>query len=300
MSTVIPHDNICDLAKLTMLVYDYGKKFRIDNKTTIEEFVNKLSNENEKNENEKNENEKNENEKKNSDVLDIDCINIIEDLAKSSPYGKVHKFFNNKNTDLQAGITISETNKRISIVFRGSESIYDWYYDLSFFKKHLHDNVYVHGGFYKQLHNDDMYLNITNELIELLSKNENYDIYITGHSLGAALSTLYGYELSRQLSNKITVVSFASPRIGNGSFKVAFDKQENLKHYRISNKRDIVTAVPNINFTHVGINITLTDSKYKIFYNYDYPWYYFTLFTCWSIKEHSISLYLKRLLNYKW
>ena len=89
MSTVIPHDNICDLAKLTMLVYDYGKKFRIDNKTTIEEFVNKLSNEN----------EKNENEKKNSDVLDIDCINIIEDLAKSSPYGKVHKFFNNKNTD---------------------------------------------------------------------------------------------------------------------------------------------------------------------------------------------------------
>ena len=322
MTTVIPHDNICDLAKLTLLVYDYDKKFRVDNQTTIEEFVNNLSEDNqndskdnenikynENNKNDKNsehnennkDNEHNENNKDNEqDTLDINCINIIEKLAKSSPYGRVHKFFNNKNTDLQVGITISETNKRICIVFRGSESLYDWYYDLSFLKKHLHDNVYVHGGFYKQLHNDDMYLNITNEVIELLNKYPNYDIYITGHSLGAALSTLYGYELSTQLSNKITVVSFASPRVGNGSFKIAFDKRENLIHYRISNKHDIVTALPNINFTHVGINITLTDNKYKIFYNYDYPWYYFTIFTCWSIREHSVSLYLERLLRYKW
>ena len=294
MSVIIPHDNICDLLKLTLLVYDYDIKFKLDNKTTIEEFVSKIP------KNIIQENEKSEESEKKLNSLDSNSIDIIEDLAKSSPYGRVHKFFNNENTDLQVGITISETNKRICVVFRGSESLYDWYYGLSFFKTQLHNDVYVHSGFYEHLHNNNISLKITVEIIELLNKHKDFNIFITGHSLGGALSTLYGYELSRQLSNKITVVSFASPRVGNTSFKESFDKQENLIHYRISNKHDIVTALPNINFTHVGINITLTDSKYKLFNNYDYPWYYFTLFTCWSIKEHSSVLYLERLLSYKW
>lgn len=279
MCSILPHGDICDLAKVTLLVYEYGKKFEVDNETTIEQFVSE----------------------KVSEDTSVDIrMDVIRDLAKSSPNGRVHKFFNNETTDLQVGITISDTHKRICVVFRGSESKSDWYYDLAFFKKQLHDNVYVHGGFHTQLHKENMYEKITTELKELRNEHSDYEIFITGHSLGAALSTLYGYEISREIPNKITVVSFASPRVGNTPFKTAFDAQENLTHYRITNKRDIVTAAPNINFTHVGINITLTDSKYKIFYNYDYPWYYFTFFTCWSIGDHSMDVYLKRLIQHEW
>jgi len=278
MSIILPHTDMCDLAKLTLLVYEYGKKFEVDNATTIEQFVS---------------------ENVNDTAQDI-RMDVIRELAKSSPYGRVHKFFNNKTTDLQVGITISDTHRRICVVFRGSESKSDWYYDLSFVKTQLHDDVYVHGGFHKQLHNDNMYVQLTEELKQLIGKYPNYEIYITGHSLGAALSTLYGYEISREISNTITVVSFASPRVGNTPFKTAFDAQSNLIHYRVSNKRDIVTAAPNINFTHVGINITLTDNKYKVYYKYDYPWYYFTFFTCWSIGDHSIDVYLRRLLQHTW
>jgi predicted lipase len=280
MNNILPsHKKICDFAKLTLLVYEYGKAYTVDNKTTIETFVSNVVENNEQ---------------------DNYRMDVINELVKSSPHGRVHKFFNNQTTDLQVGITISDTNKRICVVFRGSESKYDWYYDLAFFKTQLHDDVYVHGGFYTQLHEECMYEQITIELKDLLMKYPDYDIYITGHSLGAALSTLYGYEISKEIPNKITVVSFASPRVGNTPFKTAFDSQPNLTHYRITNKRDIVTAAPNINFTHVGINITLTDSKYTIFYNYDYPWYYFTFFTCWSIGEHSMDVYYERLTKNIW
>ena len=280
MSIALPgHTDICDFAKLALLVYEYGKSYAVDNTTTIEEFVSNTID---------------------KGFQDNIRMNIVRDLAKSSPHGRVHKFFNCASTDLQVGITISDTNRRICIVFRGSESNYDWYYDLSFCKTKLHDDVYVHGGFHTQLHKDDMYEQITTELKQLLVENPEYEVYVIGHSLGGALSTLFGYEISREISNKITVVSFASPRIGNMHFRTAFDARPNLIHYRITNNRDIVTAAPNLNFAHVGINIYLTENDYQVYYNYDYPWYYFTLFNCWSIGDHSMDLYYARLLKNVW
>ena len=54
---------------------------------------------------------------------------------------------------------------------------------------------------------------------------------------GAALSTLFGYMISREFSNTdITVVSFASPRVGDNGWKKHFDDADNLTHYRILNQ----------------------------------------------------------------
>ena len=281
-TSIISHSDICALAKLTILVYEYGVSITPIKQHSIETFVsdivtgkiNKLENK-----------------------LRMD---IIQDLSKSSPNGRVHKFFSNETSDLQCGITISDTNKRISVVFRGSESKYDWYYDLSFIKKQLHDDVYVHGGFHKQLHTGEIYENITKEIIDLLIKYPDYELYITGHSLGAALATLYGYEISREITNKVTIISFASPRVGNNPFRREFDARSNLVHYRVTNDRDIVTAAPNINYYHVGIAIALKDNKYTVYYNYDYSWYKYSLFRCWSVGDHSIDLYYKRLLSNTW
>lgn len=280
---MISHSEICDLAKLTLLVYEYGKTFTIDKDKTIESFVSSITNDHEK--------------------IDISetRLNIIKDLSKTSPHGKVHKFYSVESTDLQAGITISETHKRITVVFRGSESKYDWYYDLSVFKTKLHDDVYVHGGFYKQLHNEDMYDKIKKDLLELLEEHKDYDIYVTGHSLGAALSTLFGYELSRDITNEIKIVSFASPRVGNHAFRKKFDNKTNLTHYRVSNNRDIVTSVPMFNFQHVGTNIALYEDSYKIYENYSYnSWFHYSLFNCWKISDHYMDLYYTRLLKNSW
>ena len=47
------------------------------------------------------------------------------------------------------------------------------------------------------------------------------------------LYTLFGYELSREITNYVTVVSFASPRVGNPAFRREFDKKTNLTHCNI-------------------------------------------------------------------
>jgi len=86
---------------------------------------------------------------------------VLEKLSESSPHGRVVKFISDKTTDIQVGITISETNKRICVVFRGSESKSDWYYDFMILKrKILHDtyaDVHVHSGFFRQLHDTGVY-----------------------------------------------------------------------------------------------------------------------------------------------
>lgn len=279
----ITHSEVCDFAKLTMLVYEYGKTFTMNQDKTVESFVEDMIN-------------------NNKSVIENKLrLDVIKDLSKTSPHGKVHKFFSIDSTDLQVGITISETHKRITVVFRGSESKYDWYYDLSFLKRKLHDDVYVHSGFYKQLHNENVYDEILKEVQDLLEKHPDYNVFVTGHSLGAALSTLFGYELSKEIDKHVTIVSFASPRIGNHEFRKAFDKQDNLTHYRISNHRDIITAAPMILFQHVGINLSLSDDKLEIFKTYDYnTWWKYSLFNCWKVSDHYMDVYYERLLKHKW
>jgi triacylglycerol lipase len=136
---------------------------------------------------------------------------------------------------------------------------------------------------------------------QILVEHPDFSLYVTGHSLGAALATLCGFMFSQEFKNQITVVSFASPRVGDAEWKNAFEKQHNLIHYRIANDRDIVTAFPMYKYHHVGKTIRLFENSYSIFVdNSKFNWYDFTLFQCWRIGDHDCDFYYKRLLQNKW
>lgn len=294
---IINHEVAKDLLGLTMLVYDYSNKFSLNDNETIETFVNQNDT-------------SVDTSVDTSDVqLELDVNDerkkVLKNLSKTSPHGRVEKFISDPITDIQVGITISETNKRISVIFRGSESKSDWYYDLMILKTKIlnetYNNVFVHSGFYRQLHETDVYQKIVDVVKELIEKYPEYSIYITGHSLGAALSTLFGFELSHEITSNIVVVSFASPRVGNSEFRKMFDEKSNLEHFRISNDRDIVTAGPMFNFQHVGVNITLSEEKSEIFTNYNYnQWWKYSLFNCWKVSDHNVDLYYNRLCKNPW
>jgi predicted lipase len=134
-----------------------------------------------------------------------------------------------------------------------------------------------------------------------LKKYPEFSIYITGHSSGGALSTLFGYMLSNEIEEDITIISFASPRVGNYEWKKAFETKPNLMHYRITNHRDIVTAFPYYMYHHVGHNIRLYNNKYNfIKCDTKRKWYEETIFTCWSMDEHNSDLYYNRLTGTEW
>ena len=85
---IIPHNNVCALAQLTMLVYEYGVSITPDDKTPIETFVSDIIH------------------GKRETLKNQLRMDVITQLAKKSPNGRVHKFFSNEETDLQVGITV--------------------------------------------------------------------------------------------------------------------------------------------------------------------------------------------------
>ena len=213
---------------------------------------------------------------------------ILTSLKNSAPNGKVISFIDDSRNGLQTGITKSSTQKRICVVFRGSEEINDWYHNLMIQKTHLKNGVKVHEGFLRQLNSNNNYRKIADILSSEISKNPDYEVFILGHSLGASLSTLFGYQFSKETNSIINVVSFASPRVGDINFRNDFEKQSNLIHYRITNKRDIVPALPILMYHHVGTHIHMDGRKFKIKDGN-------TLFTSWSIKDHDIASYYKSM-----
>lgn len=239
---------IIESLRLSMLIYNYDNTKQY---SSIQEYLNQ----------------------------NIKTDKLLNDIASYAPNGKVIKYINNNKTDLQVAVTKSYNKQKLSVVFRGSESKKDWLYNLKFPKTIIknNNNIKVHKGFYLQLKNN------INQLDQLVLNNikPNTQIIITGHSLGGALATIYGYLLCEKTDNVITIISFASPRVGNLKFKQSFNNKSNLIHHRITNNKDLICAIPIFNYHHVGKLINLK-TKNNIFLN---------------LKDHDINEYYNNLMK---
>ena len=123
---------------------------------------------------------------------------------------------------------------------------------------------------------------IENNLKSILSKDEfkDYSVYISGHSLGGALSQLLAYQLASngEMSDfnnatPITAVTFASPRVGNDGFRQAFERLEQkglVRHIRVSNEGDLVpVSFPGFGYTQTGLNLHVSKEDMDVGYNVD-------------------------------
>jgi hypothetical protein len=93
-------------------------------------------------------------------------------------------------------------------------------------------------------------------------KDEVTSITVTGHSLGAALATLNAVDMvanhvnvppaaSKQPPCPVTAILLASPLVGNGEFKSAFDSFHHLRALHVKNDRDIVPMFPPTDWGYV-------------------------------------------------
>ncbi len=140
----------------------------------------------------------------------------------------------------------------IFIVFRGTLTKDEWLDNLKFRQEPFflrNPNLgRVSRGFQKIYTEGDDGETLANTVIKTLETVPiNSQVFVTGHSLGAALATLCTLHISKQFVpshptfQEPILYTFASPRVGDSKFADSF---KSLTAYRISNSEDFVVNVP--------------------------------------------------------
>jgi triacylglycerol lipase len=135
---------------------------------------------------------------------------------------------------------ILESKKSVIIAFRGTDSNPDWIVDAEVSQvpfPYTKETFFVHEGF------SSIYQSCRDDIIDTLEQIPlKKKVYVTGHSLGAAIATLCAFDLSEHGFN-VSLYNFASPRVGDPEFTKAFE-QSVQESYRFVNIYDIVPLLP--------------------------------------------------------
>lgn len=209
--------------------------------------------------------------------------------------------------DLTYAISVDPLQKRVMVVFRGAITSTDWRTTLNYGLEKIPNPVKddyegkkkiirVYSGFYNYLFRKRKDTGTTkfDEIANLVHKygidgiGPDYGVYVTGHSLGGALSHLFCFFASTDerftKNGPVKSIAFACPYMGGHSWADAFRHQERMKRVQlivVRNSNDVVPRMPP-NFAlgrrgplwrHVGINVTLPrvprfGGKWKPFVHY--------------------------------
>lgn len=172
--------------------------------------------------------------------------------------------------------------------FRGTVTSGDVWTDFNFIQcpfkgnKSYKDNILVHRGFY------DLWLLHNKSLLSSLNDIKNATcIYITGHSLGAALAAFTALEYSNNTTIPLYLYLFAPPRIGNNGFiNSLYEKVQNS--WAHINATDVVCELPPT--TCPTFTSTYYYDDYRKIYRSDYQ-------TGSIIGNHHLQTYLDVLDN---
>lgn len=168
---------------------------------------------------------------------------------------------------------IKESNKLI-LIFRGTKSLKNAMTDLNIFKETIctNNDLNVHEKVFKgvfKLENE-----VLNNIIFIMNylaeqDNEIKDIYVSGHSLGGALATLFSYfyigiinkinDDLKYLNKNVTCITYGSPRLFNKYMDNIFSQyidEGRIIFKRIITKGDPITMLPpkSFYFVHAGSN----------------------------------------------
>lgn len=169
------------------------------------------------------------------------CFEMIESWVHTK---KSFKFFVKDNAEA----CVYQIDKdSIMICFRGTQpaQLSDIAADLKTWQVDAETDGEVHAGFKHEL--DKLWDHIL--AYTMMGKNKGKHIFVTGHSLGAAMATIAASRLKAS-GRDVTLYTFGSPRVGDHTWAKQFD---DMSVYRFVNNNDIVTSVPPFGFfTHIG------------------------------------------------
>lgn len=182
-------------------------------------------------------------------------------------------FPSDRRTNTFAYAGYNPDNETIVVAFRGTQdaSLRNWITDLYFPLKTVYnatnptnETIEVHAGFlaaYKRLAPQ-----VRDAVVTLRQKLPSYRVMVTGHSLGAALSTICALDLvEHRFAQNVSVINFGNPRVGNEGWANYYDLMV-PESIRVVNNRDVVPALPprTFGFQHSATEVWEHRSKYIV------------------------------------
>eukprot|EP00443_Scrippsiella_acuminata_P001116 CAMPEP_0115196156 /NCGR_PEP_ID=MMETSP0270-20121206/14943_1 /TAXON_ID=71861 /ORGANISM="Scrippsiella trochoidea, Strain CCMP3099" /LENGTH=931 /DNA_ID=CAMNT_0002609485 /DNA_START=75 /DNA_END=2870 /DNA_ORIENTATION=+ len=213
-------------------------------------------------------------------------------------------FVSNDYTSTEAGLWRNKAQKHLILAFRGTvqTDIQDLMTDVNIVKTPwasrdegdpiADDEPLVHAGFRKALDSVSQRLKaLIREAVAGVP--EDWEIFITGHSLGGALATLMALDLGGGLDaskglpvapkrrlwiselifgkeeavqtegppkfKRLSLYTFGAPRVGNAAFAAALEAAV-PEAYRIVNSQDLVARFPRGFYQHGGRTVLLLNT----------------------------------------
>lgn len=222
----------------------------------------------------------------------IQCINDGKSaITVPSPYKLeevifqgVSSFFNSTCKDDTSVIPlafVATKDDGIYVVFRGTANFSDAISDLAAIQvpyNFVPTMGLVSGGFQgAYAGTDDFPIESTIlSKVDELTKTGNFStLYITGHSLGAALAFLAFPDFSQNIMNidNVTMYNFAGPAAGDSAWVNTYEGEyaPNRISFRIVNKYDLVPMLPPLGLDCTDFSYFHVDNKFEIEFGVELP-----------------------------
>lgn len=191
--------------------------------------------------------------------LDLQAYQMLVDFNAGktfqlpAPYTLVKQFFTNEVFEGEAAADsevpiayIATKGSNVYVVFRGTVTIVEWIDDAEFGQVSYR---FTGAGGLTEEGFTDVYASIHQQILDTLhdlAASGSFDtLYVTGHSLGAALAVLAAPELGEKGPfGKPVMVNFAGPRVGNPTFAVGTYPPRVAASVRVVNTNDLVPKLP--------------------------------------------------------
>jgi hypothetical protein len=168
--------------------------------------------------------------------------------------GFAFKFFSKQTTQC----FVAHNAEFVVVSLRGTEidnfrgALTDWLRNFELLPVSDDSGGRVHEGFKRDI--KAVWQQLREHLQPLLESGAR-TLWITGHSLGAALATLAAERAARDGRFAVQgVYTYGSPRVGDDGFKVAYATRElDARTFRFVNNVDVVPKLPPVDlYKHVG------------------------------------------------
>lgn len=180
------------------------------------------------------------------DSRDLQKLRKIFTTKLESGGFKLIRSFYSRETDTQA--FLAKNDEFAVLAFRGTETAkkVDIKIDIQASRLSVLEGR-VHTGF------NLAYDSVAKDVEKSVLTVEGLPLYITGHSLGAALATVATQRLEHNPRIREMIAAcytFGSPRVGNSHYDMEFKSPI----YRVVNNTDIVTVIPLLamGYIHIG------------------------------------------------